>query len=282
MIRYLSIDFAAALHDIALTASPLAPGRSPVHIRVRDAGAGPPIVFLRSGWGYEIYPFDRQAAALGGHRIVIPDRSGYGGSTPIDDLPSDFHKRAAAETIALMDAIGLDAPILWGHSDGAIIALRIGVDSPHRAAGLVVEAAHLWKKKPASRAFFDAAMASPDALGPVVAGALQHDHGKRWRDVIALHAKAWRQIADEAQSPDEDFYGGRLPSLTLPVLVVHGARDPRTEPHELDALTAALLGRTARTDVQILADGFHSPHSERGTADAVAATAAVFCSAVTT
>jgi len=44
------------LHDIALTASPLAPGRSPVHIRVRDAGAGPPIVFLRSGWGTRSIP----------------------------------------------------------------------------------------------------------------------------------------------------------------------------------------------------------------------------------
>jgi len=282
VIRYLSIDFAAALHDIALTASPLAPGRSPVRIRVRDAGAGPPIVFLHSGWGYEIYPFDRQAAALGRRRIVIPDRSGYGGSTPIDDLPCDFHTRAAAETIAVMDAVGLDAPILWGHSDGAIIALLIGLDSPHRAAGLVVEAAHLWKKKPASRAFFDAAMTRPDALGAVVAGALQHDHGNRWRDVIALHAKAWSRIAAEARSPEEDFYGGRLPALTLPVLVVHGARDPRTEPLELDALTAALLGRTARTDVMILPDGFHSPHSEHGTADAVAAAASAFCSAVAT
>ena len=281
MIGYLSIDFAAALHDIALTQSPLAPGRSPVRIRVRDAGAGPAIVFLHSGWGYGMYPFDRQAAALGdAHRIVIPDRSGYGGSTPIDDLPADFHHRAAAETLAVMDAIGLESPILWGHSDGAIVALLIGLEAPHSAAGLIVEATHLWKRKPASRAFFDAAMTNPDALGPGVAAILERDHGERWRDVIALHAKAWRQIADEAQAPDEDFYDGRLPSLTLPVLVVHGARDPRTEPRELDALTAALKARRARTDVLVPPEGGHSPHSERAAADAVASAASAFCDAV--
>ena len=266
---------------IALAQSPLAPGCSPVRIRVRDTpGSGPPIVFLHSGWGYGIYPFDRQSAALGGTRSVAPDRSGYGESTPIDDLPVDFHRRAADETLAVIEALDLERPILWGHSDGAIIALLIGLSAPHRAAGLIVEATHLWKVKPASRAFFDAALADPEALGPGVAAVLARDHGERWRDVIALHAQAWKAIAREARARDEDFYDGRLPELTLPVLVVHGARDPRTEPGELDALTTALRQRDVRTDVLILPDGGHSPHSERATAESVAVRARAFCSAV--
>ena len=35
---------------------------SPVRIHYRDVGNGPPIVFLHSGWGYGIYPFDQQIA----------------------------------------------------------------------------------------------------------------------------------------------------------------------------------------------------------------------------
>ena len=238
-------------------------------------------MFLHSGWGYEIYPFDRQIAAFRDRfRIVIPDRSGYGGSTPIGRLPADFHHRAAAETIAVMDALGLDSPILWGHSDGAIIALLIGLAAPHRASGAIVEATHYWKRKPASRAFFDGAIANPDAIGGSAAAILMRDHGDRWRDVVALHAQAWRHIADQAQSDDEDFYGGRLSTLTAPVLVVHGARDPRTEPRELDALIDALRRRAdARTDVLILPAGGHSPHSERENADEVTAAAAAFCDA---
>src|SRR5437879_5878605 len=109
---------------VALHASPLAPGVSPVRLHYRDAGAGPPIVFLHSGWGYAMYPFDRQAVLLSAdHRVVSPDRSGYGQSTPIDRLPADFHQRAAEETRLVLDALNLRRPVVWGHSDGAIIAL---------------------------------------------------------------------------------------------------------------------------------------------------------------
>ncbi|HEV3139116.1 MAG TPA: alpha/beta fold hydrolase [Vicinamibacterales bacterium] len=272
---------------IALAQSPLASGRVPVRIRIRDRGGAdrPALFFLHGGWGYEIYPFDRQTAALADRfRIVIPDRCGYGGSTPIDSLPADFHARAATETMAVVDALGpmdVAPPILWGHSDGAIIALLIGLASPDRIAGIVIEAAHYVRRKPSSRAFFEAAIANPDSLGAGVAAILARDHGERWRDVLSMHGRAWLRIGDEAASDAEDFYGGRLDALRAPVLVVHGGRDPRTEPGELDALTAALRRRShARTDVLILADGGHSLHSERATADQVTAAASGFCASV--
>ena len=50
------------------------PGASPIYCR--EAGAGPALVFLHGGWGYEVYPFDRQIDTLSGrYRIVIPDRT---------------------------------------------------------------------------------------------------------------------------------------------------------------------------------------------------------------
>src|SRR5204862_60156 len=84
----------------------------------------------------------------------------------------------------------------------------------------------------------------PDSLGAGVAAVLARDHGDRWRDVVSLHARAWLRIGDEARAAATDFYDGRLGTLTAPVLVVHGARDPRTEPGELDALTTAPRRRT--------------------------------------
>src|SRR5260370_399606 len=131
-------------------------------------------MFLHGGWGYDAYPFDRQITALSHrHRIVIPDRTGYGGSTAIDMLPIDFHQRAAAETIAVMDALGLERPVLWGHSDGAIIALVIGLASPARIAGAIVEATHYFKQKPRSRAFFESVVAAPRSR------------------IAAVHARGW-------------------------------------------------------------------------------------------
>ncbi|HMJ82366.1 MAG TPA: alpha/beta hydrolase, partial [Vicinamibacterales bacterium] len=102
--------------DVLLDSSPLAPGRAGVRIHYRDAGDGPPIVILHGGWGYDAYPFDRQIATLAPrHRIVIPDRTGYGRSEPIGTLAIDFHQSAAEETLAVIEALRLDRPILWGH-----------------------------------------------------------------------------------------------------------------------------------------------------------------------
>jgi pimeloyl-ACP methyl ester carboxylesterase len=252
---------------VDLSASPLAPGVAPVRIRYRDAGAGPPVVFLHGGWGYEIYAFGRQLAALGSRsRFVIPDRSGYGASGSISTLPADFHHRAVTETRAVVDALELERPILWGHSDGAIIALLFALAAPDRIAGVVAEATHHFKRKPGSRGFFERMIGDPGSLGTGVVAALMSDHGERWRQVLELNARAWLRIADEASSDHDDLYGGRLNELAVPLLVVHGARDPRTEPGELEALRRAV---GPRPQFAILDAGGHSPHSESATADEV-------------
>lgn len=224
-------------------------------------------MLLHGGWGYDIYPFDRPIATLEStHRVVAPDRTGYGGSSTLADLPADFHQRAAEETVRLLDALGLDRPVLWGHSDGAVIALRIGLMAPARTAGIIAEATHFFRDKPASRAFFESMRDEPDKLGERVTTVLARDHGARWRALIQMNGAAWLKIA----ALGGDLYDGRLGELTVPALVIHGARDPRTEPGELDALRQALDG--AR--VMLLPEGSHSPHSERATSDEVARIAA--------
>jgi pimeloyl-ACP methyl ester carboxylesterase len=279
-----------------------------VRIHYRDAGAGPPIVFLHSGWGYEIYPFDRQMAAFApSHRVVMPDRSGYGQSTAIDALPSDFHHRAADETRAVIEALGLERPVLWGHSDGAIIALLLALATPGQVRAVIAEATHFYRRKPRSQAFFESMLGKGRALGDSVTAVLARDHGAGWPQVLERHSRAWQRIAREAASDEDDFYGGRLNEITVPVLVIHGARDPRTEPGEIDALTRALhdvrgvrlqadhadgpanrlrqgfgaqeAGRhvpKTQREVVILPAGGHSPHSEPATADEVSRIARAF------
>jgi len=253
---------------IDLVASALAPGVSPVRVFYRDAGAGPPIVILHGGWGYDIYPFERQIATLASdYRVIAPDRTGYGRSSRLERQETDFHHRAAAETFAVIDALELDRPVVWGHSDGAVIAFLMGLSNPGRLRGLIVEAAHFLRRKPGSREFFETMMRDPDGLGERVATVLAREHGDRWRDLIRTNGDAWLRIAEDSRAPSPDLYGGRLGRLRLPTLVIHGARDPRTEPGELDAMRAA-LGDCAAA-FSILPDAGHSPHSERATADDV-------------
>src|SRR5258708_1771910 len=108
---------------VELAESPHAPGIRPVNLYYREVGRGGPLLFLHGGWGYRVYPFDRQIKAFESqYRILISDRTGYGCSTRVPgEMGTDFHHRAAQETIAFMDALGIERAIFWGHSDGAVI-----------------------------------------------------------------------------------------------------------------------------------------------------------------
>jgi pimeloyl-ACP methyl ester carboxylesterase len=250
--------------SIQIEESPLAPHVRPVQLYYRETGSGFPLVFLHGGWGYEIYPFDRQIEEFASDlRIFIPDRSGYGRSLHIEQLPTDFHSRAAVETIRFLDALQIDRPVLWGHSDGAVIAAKIGIAAPDRVSGLILEAFHFLRRKPASRDFFELMSVDPTGFGERVTSTLARDHGQDyWKSIIVLNGNAWLGLADEARSDDHDLFDGELSSLTVPTLFVHGSRDPRTEPGELDAVRSHLPNAI----FAIIEGGGHSPHSSNSTA----------------
>jgi pimeloyl-ACP methyl ester carboxylesterase len=220
-----------------------------------------PLVILHGGWGYGLYPFDRQTAALESQfRILIPDRSGYGRSSPFaGEMPLDFHQRAAAETIACLDALGIEKAHLWGHSDGSVIAAMMGLRAPERCASLILEAFHYLRRKPGSRSFFERFSAHPEELGEETRAVLAQDHGEaNWQTVLRRNCGVWFRIADSVQRPEEDLYDGRLGELTVPTLFLHGSLDPRTEPREME-----MVRRTVpQANMQFVSNGKHSPHSE--------------------
>ena len=241
--------------------SPLAAGPSQIFYRTIDAdalaGEGPPIVHLHGGWGYEVYPAPPIAA-----RLVIPDRTGYGRSKRIAELPPRFHEAAAIETEHFLDALGLDRCVIWGHSDGAVIAAIMGLREPARYRGIVLEAMHRDRVKPHSRQFFTDMTEDPTRFGARVVNMLERDHGASWQDVIRMGGRAWLAIA---QTP-HDFFDGRLAELAPPVMVVHGADDPRTEPGEL----AWIRRELPRARWEIIDGGGHCPHAHSRTGVAVA------------
>ena len=237
----------------------------PVTIHYREFGSGLPLVFLHGGWGYGVYPFDAQIAAFQGtHRILIPDRSGYGHSSRVDgEMPLDFHRRAAQETLALLDGLGISRAIFWGHSDGSVIAAMLGLDAPQCCTCVILEAFHYLKNKPGSRGFFERFSTRPDDLGEETQRLLAADHGDDWPRIPRRNCGAWLRIAAAATQPAEDLYGGRLGELQVPTLFLHGRLDPRTEPGEMQRVAAAL----PRAELHFLEAGKHSPHSEEAVWD---------------
>jgi pimeloyl-ACP methyl ester carboxylesterase len=246
---------------LELLQSPHAPNLSPVSIYYREFGSGSPLIFLHGGWGYGVYPLDRQIQAFQDEfRILIPDRSGYGHSSRVaGEMPLDFHRRAAEETIAFLDALGIERAVVWGHSDGSVIGAMMGMAAPERCECLILEAFHYLRRKPGSRSFFERFAARPEDLGEETKKLLADEHGDdHWPTALRRNCAVWFRLADQVQKPDEDLYDGRLGELTVPTLFLHGSLDPRTEPGEMERVQNALPHATMR----FVANGKHSPHSE--------------------
>jgi pimeloyl-ACP methyl ester carboxylesterase len=135
----------------------------------------------------------------------------------------------------------------------------IGIDQPERVKAVILEAFHFYRSKPASREFFQTMAGDPDLLGERTAATLAREHGDDyWRRLIVTGGRAWLQIADESVDSKHDLYDGRLSELGVSALFLHGSRDPRTEPGEMEAVREQLP--IAR--IEIIEGGGHSPHSE--------------------
>jgi pimeloyl-ACP methyl ester carboxylesterase len=246
------------LSSLSLPApSPLAGG--PAQIYYREFRAGTPLLFLHGGWGYDIYPLNEQRHALKDFRVLIPDRSGYGRSTKPAVFGPDLHHRAVEETTLFLDALNIPRCIFWGHSDGAVIAAMLGIRSPERCLGLVLEAFHYDREKPRSRGFFETMQSKPEAFGSRVTDILKKEHGDPyWSQLLSSEGQAWLDIARAANCGPPDLFDGGLSRLHVPTVFIHGAQDPRTEPWELDAVCREL----PHAEMHVIPSGGHSPHSE--------------------
>jgi non-heme chloroperoxidase len=260
---------------MVIPSSPLA-GDNPVTIHYQEEGQGPTLVFLHGGWGYDMYPIESGALARRNH-VLVPTRSGYGRSTPLEAWPSAFHSSALTETLAVLDQLGIGDAVWWGHSDGAVIAAMAAIEAPRRVRAVILEALHYYAAKPRSRAFFQRMVADPDSFGDRVCRTLAAEHGEaQWRTVLRLDGQAWLDLAERAPTRQADLYDRRLDQITKPILLVHGRQDPRTEPGELDAIVDAL----PHAVLAFYADAGHSPHSEASANDAVTTAVAGFIDAL--
>jgi pimeloyl-ACP methyl ester carboxylesterase len=108
-------------------------GETDVH--VIEAGAGQPLLFLH-GFGSCAEAWHRQLAAFSSRcRVVAYDSVNHGHSSvsPADGPEPD----RADELDAVLDALGIEQPIVAGNSMGALTTLRWATRHPDRARGLI-------------------------------------------------------------------------------------------------------------------------------------------------
>ncbi len=117
-------------------------------LQVEGAGDGPTIVLLHEGLGcLSLWrEFPQQLSEATGCDVVAWSRWGYGRSesrpTP---WPFDYHEPEAVEAVPeLLSAMAVGPHILWGHSDGATIALlNAGLSPAPGLRGVISVAGHV-------------------------------------------------------------------------------------------------------------------------------------------
>lgn len=132
-----------------------------VRLEYAERGTGGPPVVLLHGDGSMIEDFvtsglpDMLAPR---HRVVIFNRPGYGGSDRPRDRVWTPEKQAALFARAFA-ALGIERPVVVGHSWGALVAAALALDHPGAARGLVLASGYFF---PTARP--DAALFGVNAL----------------------------------------------------------------------------------------------------------------------
>jgi pimeloyl-ACP methyl ester carboxylesterase len=216
----------------------------------------PPIVMLHEGLGSVStwHDFPALLAARTGAEVFVYSRYGYGRSAARQDaFGVDYmHIAALSELPEFLTALNIKRPILFGHSDGASIALICGGAHPTKISGIIVEAPHVFTEE-----------ISVNSIAAI---------RESYEASDALHNLLSRHHTD----PDASFYGwnavwqlpkfrdwnieGFLPDIQCPTIVLQGTDDEYGTTNQVDRIVA---GSGGLVETLILGDCGHAPHRDQ-------------------
>lgn len=112
-------------------------GGRPLRLHYRDWGGSGPDLVLLHGLSSSARIWDLTAPVLAERlRVVALDQRGHG----LSDKPNSGYTFAAvtADVAAAIEALGLEQPLIAGHSWGGNVALQFAADHPPAVGGLVL------------------------------------------------------------------------------------------------------------------------------------------------
>lgn len=218
-----------------------------------DAGK-PVLVFLHEGLGSirQWRDFPLRVVQATGCRVLAYNRYGYGHSDVLA-APHEatfMHDEARIALPELLKSLGVENPILIGHSDGASIAL-IHAGSGHAVRGVVVEAPHVFVEEHGLKGIVEAKQAFEtgslrEGLAKYHRDAAKTFHG--WNDVWLSDAfRAWN-------------IEGFLRGIQCPVLAIQGEDDQYGTMAQLDSIHDKVSGPC---ELLKLPKCGHTPHRDQ-------------------
>ena len=210
-----------------------------------------PIVMLHEGLGsIELWrDFPQQLRDATGRTVVVYSRYGHGRSERLAEARevAYMHEEGTVVLPALLAQLGLRRPVLFGHSDGASIALIAAASDPETAGALVLEAPHVFVEPLTIESI--ARIGEPARRSDVIARL------HRYHDDAAATFAGWNDIwlAPAFRAWDIRVF---LDTVRCPVLVLQGEDDE----YGTSAQVRAIAERVADTETVLFERAGHSPH----------------------
>jgi pimeloyl-ACP methyl ester carboxylesterase len=221
-----------------------------------DAGAqARTIVLLHEGLGSVAMwkDFPHLLAQQTGARVLAYSRTGYGTSSGLTGRrePDYMHIEGEVVLPALLEALDIRRPILFGHSDGGSIALIYAGKHPGRARSLILEAPHVFVE--------------PVTVSSIAAAKTTYETTDLARKLGRYHWDAdaafwgWNDIWLDSRflAWNIESY---LPAVDCPILMIQGRQDEYGTVAQLEAISRQAAGETA---IVMLDNCGHSPHRDQ-------------------
>lgn len=218
------------------------------------AATAPCIVFLHEGLGsLSLWrDFPRRVVGATGLPALVYSRYGYGQSDPITAprQTTFMHDEGLKALPELLDKLEIKNPILFGHSDGASIALIYAGGTRRPVTGLVLMAPHVMVE--------DVCIESIEAAKQAYATTDLRNKLARYHADPDSAFRGWNDIWLHPEFPQwniEEYVRG----VTAPVLAIQGEDDEYGTMEQIDRIARLV------PDVELLKlrDCRHSPHRDQ-------------------
>lgn len=200
-----------------------------------------------------------------GIRAIAVTQRGHGDSAkPAGPYTTDAF---VADAVAVMDRLGVEKAIVFGHSMGSVVAQRLAVKHPERLSALILEGAFpTLANNPDVKAFYDSAIAP--LTGPLDAATAREFQlstmakpvPPAFLDLVSteaqkLPAHAWKGILQDMMAADRS---DDLRRVKVPTLILWGDQDSFTKAEHQKVLTDKIAG----SKLYVFKGVGHDPHWE--------------------
>ena len=194
-------------------------------------GNGKAVILLHGGLGHSgNWGYQGPALLAAGHRVVVIDSRGHGRSTR-DARPYKY-ELMASDVLAVMDALALERAAIVGWSDGACVAMVLGMVAPQRVAGVF---------------FFGCNMDPSGTKEFVATPVIDRCFSRHRQDYARLSATpdefdAFVAAVSDMMKTEPNYFADDLARISVPVVIAQSEHDEFIKREHAEYLAGAIPG----------------------------------------